>query len=251
MDVIKETPNPSPGRKPGSSKVPALPEEELGTLERDARALHNPKYREAALKALAELKKAQADFELQLKTAARGVRLSPDFKDLGLIKLVKLVLGAVTFLVLCASLIFVVLPVGQLLEGDTSSGTFMLLLAALSAVATSAAILYLLGRKSKKERDELDRDPIAGKFARQKLLFQISTLGLLAFTVTAIVLTRMVIREYPPVIYGAVFFFAFGYWLLGRKFWRCPACGYQLSFSRKLVDRQSIQSCPSCHATLQ
>ena len=231
-----------------------MKEEELNALERDAKALRDPKDREEALKALAELRAAQSNFERELKAAARTVVRSPDFKNYNISKFVKLVFGAAAFIALCASLIFLVMPVGLLLEGNTSTGAFTLLSAALSAVVASAAILYLLGRKSQEERDALERNPTARQFAKQKLLFQISTLGLFAVTVTAIVLTRQLLLQYRVVPYVVSFSFVlifFGYWLLGRKFWRCPACGIRLSFMHRSRDRQSIENCPSCHATLQ
>lgn len=228
-----------------------MKEEELNALERDAKALRDPKDREEALKALAELRAAQSDFEIKLKAAVRTVPRSPDFKNFSLVKLVKLVFGAAAFLALCASLIFLVLPIGHLLEGDTSTGTFTLLSLALSAIAASAAFLYLLGRKSQEEREALERNPIARQFAKQKLLFQLSALGLLAFTVLAVVLTASVLKEYRVAPYVVSFGFLFGYWVLGQKFWRCPGCGTRLPFMRRYRDRQSIQNCPSCHATLQ
>lgn len=231
-----------------------MKEEELNALEKDTKALRDPGGREEALKALAELRAAQSNFELELKAAAHTIPRPPDFKNFNLVKLVKLLFGAAAFVALCASLIFLVMPVGLLLEGDTSTGTYSLLSAALSAVATSAAILYLLGRKSQKERAALERNPIAKQFAKQKLLFQISALGLFALTVTAIVLARPFLLQYrvaPHVVSFSFVLYFLGYWLLGRKFWRCPACGVRLSFMRKHRDRQSIQNCPSCHATLQ
>jgi ribosomal protein S27AE len=229
-----------------------MKEEELNALERDAKALRDPNDRAEALKALAELRAAQSDFELELKTAARTVPRSPDFRNFSLVKLVKLIFGAAAFLALCASLIFLVMPVGRLLEGDTSPGTLSQLSVALSAVAAFAMLLYVLGRKSQTERDALERNPIARQFARQKFMFQLSALGLLAVTVFTIVLTASALKEYRSVAALIVpLGFLFGYWLLGQKFWRCPACGHQLSFMRRHMDRQSIQSCPSCHATLQ
>lgn len=235
-----------------------MKDEELNALERDSKALRDPKDRAEALKALtelraadAELKKVQAKFELERKAAVRTALRSSDFKNYSIGKFVKLLFGAVAFLALCASLIFLALPVGHLIEGDTSGGTFTLLAIALSAVAASATILHLLSRKSEKEREALERNPVARQFAKQKLLFQLSALGLFAFTVLAIVLTASFLKKYSVAPYILSFSFLFVYWLLGRKFWRCPGCGAQLSFMNRHRDRQSIQNCPSCHATLQ
>lgn len=91
--------------------------------------------------------------------------------------------------------------------------------------------------------------PIAKRFARQKLLFQLCALGLFAFMLLAIWLGRALPKGYV-VAFVTVGFFG-GYWVLGRTFWRCPACGARLSFTSRYLDRQSINSCPGCHATLQ
>lgn len=226
-------------------------EKEIDALEKNAMLLRSAKDREEALKAVAELRSLRTILDREAKFAVRKTPRSPDFRDFSFVKLVKLAFGAVAFLALCASLIFFALSVGYLLEGDTSTGTFTLLSIALSAIAATATILYLLGRKSQTERDVLERNPIARQFAKQKLLFQISALGLLVFTVFAITITASAVKEYGVAPYVVTFAFFFGYWLIGRKFWRCPSCGHQLSFLGKSIDRQSIQSCPSCHATLQ
>lgn len=228
-----------------------MKEEELITLERDAKTLCDTKDREEALNALAELKAGQSNFECEIRTTDRAVLRSPGFRSYGFIKFVKLVFGAMAFLTLCASLIFLMISIGSLLDGNASTATLTLLSASLSAAAGSSAILYFMGRKSPEEKEALDRNPVARQFAQQKLLFQLLTLGLLALTVMAIALTAFVITEYRVASYILSFTFFFGYWLLGRTFWRCPACGVRLSFMNKHQDRQSIQSCPNCHATLQ
>src|SRR5581483_10955317 len=123
-------------------------EEELNALERDAKALRDAKLREDALKALAELRAAQSNFELEKQAAARAVPRSPDFKNYSIGKFVKLLFGVVAFLALCISLMSLVLPIGRLVEGDTSGGTFAVLMIVISAIAVSAMTLYLLSRKA-------------------------------------------------------------------------------------------------------
>lgn len=228
-----------------------MKEEELNALERDAKALRDPKLREEALKALAELKAAQSNFELEKQSAARVVPRPPDFKNYSIGKFVRLLFGVAVFFALCISLMSLVLPIGRLLAGDISGATFALLMIIISAIAVSAMTLYLLSRKAQKERETLERNPIAKQFAKQKLLFQISALGLLVLTVFSIIFTASVIQEHRATAYVMSGSFLFAYWLLGRKFWRCPGCGTRLSFMTRYTDRQSVQKCSTCHATLQ
>lgn len=227
-----------------------MTEKELGDLERDVTSLLVPEDRDEALKDLAELRAAQSHFEPQAK--ARSVPNSPDFKGLNRILFAKLLFGSMAFLGLCAALVFLVFPVGSLLAGVTSPGVLSQLITAISATAAFVALLYVLGRKSREERDVLEGNFVARRFSRQKLLFQILALGLLAATILIMVAIASPLSEYRTVVALVMTFgFFFGYWLLGRMFWRCPACGHQLSFMNKNVDRQSIHACPNCHATLQ
>jgi len=175
----------------------------------------------------------------------------PESNEFTFVDALKLGLGSVVFLALCVSLIFLVLPIGRLLEGDTSTGTFILWVIALVAMITLATLLYILGRKSKKEREEIERSPIARQFAKQKLRFQISSLVLIASTVLTIVITAPFAKSYPAIAYIVSASFFFGYWILGRVFWRCPGCGVRLSFMLRWSDHQSIENCPSCHVKLQ
>lgn len=176
---------------------------------------------------------------------------SNGFRNFNIPRLLTLLLGTVVFFALCGSLIFFILPLGQLLGGDTGVGTLLLVVAALAAIVSCAALLYLLARKSGTERRALEANPVARQFAKQKLLFQASAIGLIVITGVLIYAAPTVIMEHRISSYAVPFGFILGYRLLGRRLWRCPACGYRLSFMRKYRDRQTIQHCPNCNARLQ
>lgn len=121
------------------------------------------------------------------------------------------------FLGLCAALVFLVFPVGSLLACVTSPCILSRLITAISAAAAFVALLYVLGRKSREEREALEGDPVVRGFSRQKLLFQISALGLLAGTVLIMASIASPLSEYRTVVALVMTFgFFFGYWLLGR-----------------------------------
>ncbi len=202
---------------------------------------------------LSELRTTQSITKHKSKTADHMVLPTPDSKNFGFVKLVKLFFGAMTFIALCFSLIFLVLTAAVIVDGDTSAKAFVALSISQAAVASSSAILYLLARKSKKERFAQERNPISLQFAKQKILFQLSVFGLIIFTVFVIFLTTTIKENrfaHYIIFFNSCFFF-FAYWLLGRMFWYCPGCGARLSFTNKYTDRQYIQSCPHCHARLQ
>jgi len=246
-------------RKKSTKNVPIInvrlqkqmKEEELNNLERDAQTLPDPKDREELMNAIAELREAQSNFDLERKAVVPTERNKPKFRDYSFTKFVKIIFGAIIFLVLCLSLLVLVLPLVHHFNGDTSINIIKLFSTVFPVVIASAMILYFLVRKSHKEREALKLNSIAQQFAKQKLIFQLSTIGLIVFTVFVIVVTAPVIKEYSASGYVVAFGFFLGYWLLGRKFWRCPSCGYRLSFLNKHRDRGSIKYCSNCNATLQ
>lgn len=229
-----------------------MKKQKLDALERDAKTLSDPKDREQALKVITELRAAQSDLKLRLEGAVRTTLRYPHFKNYDSSKFAKLVFGAVAFLALCASVVFLIMPLGGLLDGTAGDETIQLFTAALTGVTAFGALLYLLARRPHAERESLERDPVAKKFAKQKLQLQLSSLGLLGLAIILVVFCSSVRSGHcgiaPIALPIAVLFL---YWLLGRMFWRCPACGCQLTFMNKFGPGQAVEKCPSCHATLQ
>jgi len=165
--------------------------------------------------------------------------------------LLKLIAGAFAFLGLCGSLMFLVFPIGRMLNGDIGTSSVIQLSMALSLVFLTSALLYFLARKPQAHRKALASNPVATQFAKWKLYFQLSSLALIASAVVVMVIAVKYFQADKEIAYIAVAFVAVGYWALGRALWRCPACSYQLSFLRWKRDTQAISSCPACRVQLQ
>ena len=172
----------------------------------------------------------------------------PEFRNYTFIEVVKLLAGVVVFLVMCLAIILLAGTVGRIIDGNTSLSMFLFLFVHLTIIAALLSALFLLSRKDNKT---LEISPIARKFAKQKFRFQISVILLIIFTVFALVVFNTVLKNLPYAEYYVAFGFMAGYILLGNKFWRCPNCGYKMSFTNKLRDRQSVQYCANCNQQLQ
>lgn len=180
-----------------------------------------------------------------------GCRLIPVGPPFAMSNLLKLIVGAFVFLGLCGSLIFLVFSIGHILNGDIGTSSVIQLFMALSLVFLTSTVLYLLARKPWAQREALASNPVANQFAKRKLCFQLSSLVLVASAVLGMLLAVKSFQAGKGIAYIAVAFVAVGYWALGRTLWRCPACGYRLSFLRRHYDTQAISSCPACHVQLQ
>lgn len=178
-------------------------------------------------------------------------RVPPHFAGSTPLGLVKLLAGALVFLALCGSLIYLVLPVGRVLDGDVGISSITQLVIALALVSLTSTALYLLARKPRPEREALAGSLVAKQFAKRKLHFQLSSLGLVALAILGMLIAVKGFQAGKASAYITVAFVAVGYWLLGRTLWRCPACGYRLSFLRRYHDTQAIKHCPACHVQLQ
>ncbi|HEV7609970.1 MAG TPA: zinc-ribbon domain-containing protein [Steroidobacteraceae bacterium] len=221
---------------------------DLNELEQQARALHDPKDREEALKAIAELR-AMREGRFQLPNPptppSPPPSFPPDVREVGRNRLaaaVKLLIGTLAFLALCVSLVSLVLPIGVLLDGDATAPTYWLLSAAASAVLVSAIVLWLAARQPRAQREAITQDPVARHFARQKLFLAFSTGGLMVLNISAMVVILRAERDLRFLIYVVMFAFLFGTWMLSRAFWRCPKCGNSLPISVVRFDG----SCPYC-----
>ncbi len=175
----------------------------------------------------------------------------PHFANFRAIAFVKLIFGAIVFLALCGSFIYLVVPVGRILEGDVDISSATQLAIALSLVSATAMALYFLARKPHAERDALAGSLVEKQFARRKLYFQLSSLGLVALAVCGMAIARKLLHVESSIILPTLAFIGLGYWALGRTLWRCPACGHRLSFLRRYQDTQAIGNCPACHVQLQ
>lgn len=175
----------------------------------------------------------------------------PHFAGSTPLRFLKLLAGALVFLILCGLLIYLVFPVGRVLDGDVSISSITQLVIALALVSLTSTALYLLARKPRAEREALAGSLVAKQFAKRKLHFQLSSLGLVALAILGMLIAVKGFQAAKTSAYIAVAFVAGGYWLLGRTLWRCPACGYHLSFLRRYRDTQAIKHCPACHVQLQ
>lgn len=175
----------------------------------------------------------------------------PHFANFTAIAFVKLIFGAIVFLALCGSLIYLVVPVGRILEGDVGISSATQLAFALSLVSATAVALYFLARKPRAERDALASSLVAKQFARRKLYFQLSSLGVVASAILGMVIAVKIFQVGGVIVYVTVAWVAIGYWAIGRALWRCPACGHRLSFLQRDIDTQAIKACPACHVQLQ
>lgn len=173
------------------------------------------------------------------------------FQELSAGRMVRLLIGAVVFVALCISLILLVFPLGNIVQGRFGLETLLSLFLVLGLVGLLSALLYLLCRAPRADRKTARQDPMVQQFIRQKRLFQVSALSLLTIVIVVTGLAHQFTGEAPFVPFVAVGAFFFGYWLLGRRFWRCPACGWKLSFMIKSRDRQSVRNCPRCQTRLQ
>jgi hypothetical protein len=174
-----------------------------------------------------------------------------DFRELNISRIVRCLLGTIVFVVLCFSLILLAFPVGDLLQGRFGPETLPLLLMALSLVVLLSAVLYLLWRTPRAEREARRQDPIMKQFVRQKRLLLVSALSLVVAIIAVAVLVVWVFDGGPLVPLAALGALYSGGWLLSRRFWRCPACGWQLSFMPTSRDWLSMRHCPVCQARLQ
>lgn len=165
--------------------------------------------------------------------------------------LLKLLAGTLVFLALCGSLIFLVFPVGRVIDGDIGMSSITQLISALSLVALTSTVLYFLARKPQAERAALAGNLVAKQFAKRKLYFQVSSLGLVALAILGMAIAAKGFQVGEVSVLFALAFVVVGYRALGRTLWRCPACGYRLSFLHRGTDTQSIESCPACHVQLQ
>ena len=173
------------------------------------------------------------------------------FENFTVLAFVKLVVGALVFLGLCSSLIFLVIPVGRVLEGEINASSVTQLAIALSLVSSLAGLLFLLGRKPRAERAALSGNLVAMQFAKRKLYLQLSSLGLVALAIGGMGFAVKRFQVGSSIAFLSVAFVSVGYWALGRALWRCPGCGHRLSFLRRNRDTQATKNCPACHVRLQ
>ena len=248
-------------------------------METRAKAIPNPRERARALGLLDQVRASQARIrELREK---RGSRKSegyfrgraeldlqrlplttgypskvppPDFRQGGIRKLVRLLLAVPIFLALCVVGLFLIAGLTQLLDSGLDSYGFAFLIICILEAVGLIWILQLLSRKPTRDRQGLSRNPVARKFRRQKLQFQLASLCLVAALAVAIAWASPMVQGRVSLtvlsILSAVCFVT-GYSLLGCMLWRCPACNTALSFLSKMRDRQSIPRCPRCEAVLQ
>ena len=161
--------------------------------------------------------------------------------------IIKLLLGAVLFIVLCASGIALLVLLLGFFEGHVSTDVFLSFLMTAAIFLSSSVFLYYLSRK----KTEAEPSETVKKFKIRKLKLQLFILALITVFIAAIPFFAEITHN--ARIDGTIMalsFFGF-YMLLAKKLWRCPGCETQLSFMNKLYDRQSIKRCPSCKIQLQ
>ncbi|WP_139271169.1 hypothetical protein [Atopomonas hussainii] len=162
-------------------------------------------------------------------------------------KLIRLLLGSIFFIVLCGSgMMLLVLFLG-FSEGHLNARSLVLLLISVSVFFASSISLYYLSR----ETPEVEPSETSKKFKSRKLKLQLLVIALITVFILAIPFiagTTNYVRAAGAII-AAIFFGL--YIQLAKRLWRCPACEAQLPFMNEYKDRQSIKSCPSCNAQLQ
>lgn len=161
--------------------------------------------------------------------------------------IIKLLLGAVCFIVLCGSGIMLLVLFLGFLEGHGNIRALLSLLITSIVFFTSSIFLYYLSRKI----PETEPSEIFKKFKIRKLKLQLIVIALITAFIVAIPFFAGITHN--ARIDGAIMsliFFGF-YMLLAKRLWRCPGCETQLPFMNELYDRQSVKRCPSCKIQLQ
>lgn len=161
--------------------------------------------------------------------------------------IIKLLLGAVFFIVLCGSgIILLVLFLG-FTEGHVNTDALLSFLIAIITFFSSSVFLYYLSRKT----PETEPSEIFKKFKIRKLKLQLLVIALITVFIVAIPFFAGITHNarIDGTIMSLIFFGL--YMLLAKRLWRCPGCETQLPFMNKLYDRQSVKRCPSCKIQLQ
>lgn len=229
-----------------------MAEKDLKALEDDARRIADPAKRAEHMRLIGKMRRSME----MPKETGRSTRPSfgfgpPLFQGYRIGTWVRLLLGVVAFLALCFSLILIMTSVAILLEGHWTLRSGVLLGSALFVAAISVASLYVLSRERMEPVPNDQQRLIIKEFARRKLKFQLSVLGMMGLVAANFVFDWPLSSSIPFSGYWVTALFFIGYLLLGKVFWRCPSCSAQLSFTNKYADRQSIRTCPYCHARLQ
>lgn len=162
-------------------------------------------------------------------------------------KIIKLLCGAILFIVLCGSGMMLLILFLGFSEGHVNTRSLVSLLIAVSAFLASFVSLYYLSR----ETPTIEPSEVSRKFKVRKLKLQLLVIALITALIVAVPFTAGIahyIRLEAAIIF--VLFFGF-YILLAKKLWSCPACENQLPFMSKYTYRQSIKACPNCHTQLQ
>ena len=225
-----------------------MEKKELDELEAGAKKLSSSAEREKALRTVAALREYHlnggrnilADHNAEVTRALREIVFGR----------LKFLFGALIFLILAVSLVHLTLRSAALWSLQQDVAAVDLALPASGAVI-SIVIFYLMWRKPKAERLRIATNPIARQFVKQILWFRVSALALIPVSVLAIFLMTEYAKGWPGTPFLVAFCFLCGYWLLARKFWRCPACGSRLSFQDGTSDLRSNKKCPCCHVELR
>lgn len=173
------------------------------------------------------------------------------FEDRSLLAALKLILGGIVLLALGSSLVVLFFVVGQVIDGNNDPVTIRGLITGVTLSTFLAVLLYLLGRKSRGEREALAGNLAAKKFARRKLAFQLSTFVLVGIAVGGIIVAIKLPHAGPLFGILMTVIVTGSYLVLGHLLWRCPGCGYGISFLWRHRDSQAIKNCPACRVRLQ
>ncbi len=106
---------------------------------------------------------------------------------------------------------------------------------------------HLIKEISEKLHNPKYKQEIKSAFRKRKYLFMTGSIMLI------ILLGYMTMKKISPVFSVSIFFI--GYYYLGYKFWRCPACNYRFDFiSRGRLggaNISSINKCSRCQVPLK
>lgn len=179
------------------------------------------------------------------------------FRNFTLLRLAKLLTGAVVFLVLCVAGMLTLMMLALLVNHGFVTGRAIAFAAGLAVVVIASLALYLLGRRSRQERLEVAQNPIVQRFLLQKLALQVSSILLVLGLPVSLLLRPDWVQQHPWLLSAAAFTGVFLYHNLSRVLYRCPACGYEIPMKfwgkhgGRQYNYQSIRNCPQCDVQLQ
>ena len=161
--------------------------------------------------------------------------------------IIKLLLGAVFFIVLCGSGIMLFVLFLGFSEGHVNTRALLSFLITIIVFFTSSIFLYYLSRKI----PETQPSEVFKKFKIRKLKLQLLVIALIMLFIVAIPFFAGITHNIriDGAIMSLIFFGLYRF--LAKRLWRCPGCETQLPFMNNLYDRQSIKRCPSCKTQLQ